>query len=188
LRAKGKNQDIPAHDRQSAHSGRTTDFRVFFGEAGAWGELARAEKIFPPANRTHAILLDKNFQNFSCTSWTFHILEASCLRVLLTDNVAVVTTGRSMCMYASMYVNRAAYFLGGVLTGILGIAAAACVTSLMDERNRYKECMLWMGSMNSSPKDSPAASTEEINTTVTCEDAATAEAAEAPDADAAQTA
>ena len=35
-------------------------------------------------------------------------------------------------------MTRAAYFLGGVLTGILGITAAACISNLVDEKRRYE--------------------------------------------------
>ena len=55
-------------------------------------------------------------------------------------------------MYLRYY--KAAYFLGGVLTGILGIAAAACISSLVDERNRYKDW--WEESLTASKTASPA--------------------------------
>jgi hypothetical protein len=53
----------------------------------------------------------------------------------LTDGFQVTTIRRSICM------TRAAYFLGGVLTGILGVAAAACISSHMEDR-RWHERML----------------------------------------------
>ena len=48
---------------------------------------------------------------------------------------------------------RAAYFLGGVLTGILGMAAAAWVSRLVNERNCYEQ---WLREAYAPKKDSPA--------------------------------